>query len=175
MERSDEDFENTKSGVIMQNNDYISILVQSLYKKIKILDSIIQLNIIQKEIIKEETFNAEKFEKSISDKSKLVEELNFLDTGFTEVYNRVKDDLTYNKDSYKTQIEEMKLLIQKITDKSVNIQVEEERIKGLVARKFTLLKQDVKKRRVSNKAVNEYYKKMSNTSYIDSQFVDKKK
>lgn len=175
MERGNKVIQNAKSGVDMQNNNYINVLVQSLHKKIKILEQVIEINATQKELINAEVFNADLFESSIKEKGILIEELDLLDTGFTEVYNRVKDDLVNHKEYYKTQIEELKALIQQITDKSIIIRVEEERTKALVAKKFALMKQDIKKRRVSNTVVNEYYKKMSKTDYIESQFVDKKK
>lgn len=159
----------------MKNSDYIAILLQSLHKKVEILDKIIRLNSLQKELLQRDIFDADGFEKSITEKGQCIEELNFLDTGFTEVYERVKEELACYKDRYLRQIEEMKKLIQLITDKTVSIRVEEERTKALAARKFAKLRQDIRQRRVSNKAVNEYYKKMSNVNLVDSHFLDKKK
>jgi flagellar biosynthesis/type III secretory pathway chaperone len=175
MEGSNEIIQNAKSGIIMKNNDYISILIQSLHKKIDILDKIIQINADQKQLLEDEDFSIDKFTNSIKNKSGLVEKLDLLDSGFGEVYNRVKDELVFNKDSYTSQIHEMKTLIQQITDKSVMIRVEEERNKSLFVKKTAAMKQEISKRRISSKVANEYYRKMANLDYTDAHFMDKKK
>lgn len=159
----------------MKNDDYVSILIQGLKKKVEILDKIIETNEIQKKLLLEEVFDGDSFEESIARKGDCIDELNRLDDGFTEVYDRVKDDLTYQKEHFTLQIQSMKELIQLITDKSVGIRVEEERNKTLAARKFAMIKKDIQKRRVSSKAANEYYKKMLKIDNVEAQFMDKKK
>lgn len=175
MERSHEACKRAKSGVTMSDNSYVLILIQSLEKKTKILDEIFKMNDIQKEILSSEDLNTEAFENNIREKASLIDELQFLDNGFEDVYARVKDELTKNSSEYAAEIKEMKALIQEITDKSVAIQADEMRNKKLAINKFTFEKKKIKDRKTSNRVANEYYKNMSKIDYVDPQMIDKKK
>lgn len=159
----------------MSENSYILILIQSLEKKTRILDNISKMNSTQKEILSSAELDMEAFEKNIQEKSTLIDELLFLDQGFEDVYQRVKDDLTNNSNEYNDQIREMKALIQEITDKSVAIQADESRNKKLALNKFSFERKKLKDKKISNRVANEYYKKMSKVDYTDSQMIDKKK
>ena len=159
----------------MSENSYVLILIQSLEKKTKVLDKIFKMNDIQKEILSSETLDTDAFEKNIKEKASLVDELQFLDNGFEDVYSRVKDDLTRNAKEYTEEIRAMKALIQEITDKSVAIQADEVRNKRLAVNKFTFEKKKIKEKKTSNRVANEYYKKMSKIDYTDPQMIDKKK
>jgi len=159
----------------MSGSSYVLILIQSLEKKTKILDDIFKMNASQKEILSSENLDMEAFEKNIEVKSELIDELLFLDKGFEEVYERVKEELTQNSKEYSEQINTMKALIQEITDKSVAIQADESRNKKLAMNKFSFEKKKLKDKKTSNRVANEYYRKMSKVDYTDSQMIDKKK
>ncbi len=159
----------------MSANAYVLVLIQSLEKKTDILDKIVEMNGSQKEILSSENFDMEAFETNVEEKSKLIDELLFLDQGFEEVYSRVKDDLVNNGKDYADEITQMKKLIKEITDKSVEIKAEEERNKKLAVNKFSFERKKIKDKKMSNKVANEYYKRMSKIDYTDSQMIDKKK
>lgn len=159
----------------MEKNKYISILLQSLRKKKQILETIILLNQRQKNELEDPALDPDDFDKTVGEKSELIDELNRLDDGFNEVYNRVKDELSLNRDFYHDEIVEMQELIRLLTEKSASIKVQEARNKELMTQKFTAIKKQVKEVRASQKIVNQYYKSMMNTNFIDPQFTDSKK
>ena len=96
--------------------NYISILKESLYKKIEVLDEILRLNELQKESVSEEKFNEDKFEESIEKKDVCIAELNKLDSGFESVFKHVKEKIDENPDMYKKDVEEFQKLISEITE-----------------------------------------------------------
>lgn len=159
----------------MQNKEYIAVLQQSLEKKNGILDMIIEKNKEQRLLFTDDTLPPERLEENIKEKGELVDQLNLLDDGFEQIYNRVKDILNKEKETYRDEIKKMQELIRNITDKSATIQAQEQRNKELAVQKFASVKKEIRKARTSTKVASQYYKSMSKTNVIDSQFVDQKK
>lgn len=159
----------------MEKNPYIPVLIQSLEKKNEILDVIILLNKRQKEQLENPNLEPDEFDKTVEEKGALIDELNQLDEGFQEVFQKVKDDLENNKSLYASEIQTMQDLIRRLTEKSANIQAQEIRNKGLMTQKFTAIRKQVREVRTSQKVVNQYYRNMMKTNYIDPQFTDMKK
>ena len=159
----------------MQDKEYIAILQQSLEKKNRILDLIVEKNKEQRILFTDETLPPERLEENIKEKGDLVDQLNQLDDGFEQVYNRVREILNKEKDAYRDEIKKMQELIREITDKSATIQAQEQRNKELAAQKFASVKKEIRKVRTSTKAASQYYKSMAKTNVVDSQFLDKKK
>lgn len=159
----------------MQDKEYIAILQQSLEKKNRILDLIVEKNKEQRILFTDETLPPERLEENIKEKGDLVDQLNQLDDGFEQVYNRVREILNKEKEAYWDEIKKMQELIREITDKSATIQAQEQRNKELAAQKFASVKKEIRKARTSTKAASQYYKSMAKTNVVDSQFLDKKK
>lgn len=159
----------------MEKNQYIPIMLQSLKKKNQILDSIIELNKRQREELEDPALDPDDFDKTVQEKAVQIEALEALDAGFQEVYEKVRDELKDNKDAYREDIAQMQDYIRRLTEKSAAIQVDEARNKSLMEQKFTAVRKQVKEVRKSQKVVNQYYKSMMKTNYIDPQFTDKKK
>lgn len=157
-----------------ETENYISIMIDGLEKKIEILKNISEFNVKQKTILESEQLELEDFNKTVEEKGKLIENLVSLDSGFEAVYDRVSEDISDNRSVYREQIKIMQKLIAQITELSVKVQSEEARNRELVQDRFGKLKQEIKETRKSNKAVANYYKSMSK---IDNspQFMDQKK
>lgn len=64
-------------------------------------------------------------------KAKSIDQINFLDEGFEEVYNRVKDLLSSRREEFQEEIRILQGLIGKVTDRSVQVQTGEQRNKEL--------------------------------------------
>lgn len=156
-------------------NEYLSVMIQSLQKKISVLDEITEKNKEQRQILEQEELDSEAFERNVREKSELVEQINFLDEGFEDLYERIKSVIEAEKQEYKEEILLMKQLITEITEKSVNIQSDEVRNRSLVERKFAQERKKIKSRKTSSTVANQYYKNMSKLNYVDAQFMDKKK
>ena len=147
------------------NNSYIEILKQSLTKKIELLDTIMALNVLQKDMLEE----------NLNHKADLVEQLSKLDDGFSQIYDRVRADLTENRGAYSEDIAQMKRDITAIMDKSTAIQSQEKRNQVLMQQKFTSVKKQIKEVKKSRQAVNSYYRNMMKMGTPGSTFLDDKK
>lgn len=154
---------------------YIQIMLQSLEKKSRVLDQIIQLNEQQKTVLESADSPVEDFDETVEKKSALIEQMEQLDSGFEKLYDRVREELRINKDTYKDQIRKMQDYIRAVTDKSVQIQTQEARNKELMTSKFARVKKQARQVRTNFKATSSYYQSMSRTSVIDPQFMDDKK
>ena len=159
----------------MEKNPYIPVLIQSLKKKNEILDVIVMLNKRQKEQLENPNLDPDDFDKTVEEKAKLIDELNQLDDGFQEVFGKVREDLEQNRAQYAGEIKEMQDYIRKLTEKSASIQAQEMRNKDLMTQKFSTIKKQAREVRTSQKVVNQYYKNMMKTNYINPQFTDSKK
>lgn len=159
----------------MQDKEYMAVMIQSLEKKRDILDLIIEKNREQKILFSEEDSDPDRLEENMHEKSRLVDQLNQLDEGFQQVYDRIKPVLQKDKESYKEEVGIMKQLIAEITEKSTTIQAQEHRNRELAVKRFALVKGNIRQARTSNKVASQYYQNMSRVNVGDSHFMDSKK
>ena len=149
----------------MQENSYIQVLIQSLHQKVEALDSIIEKNQEQYEILSAEEADMDAFEKNIDEKSQYID----------KIYTRVKEELDGNRAAYTEEIQKMKDLISMITERSMKIQVQEQRNKELAGMQFSKARKKIRQVKAGNKAATQYYKNMQQMDAIPPQFLDKKK
>ena len=154
---------------------YVDIMIQSLNKKIKVLEEIKRVNIVQKELLENDRADVEDFDVTVEAKSKLIEQMEQLDSGFDKLFERVREELQANKPAYTNQIKEMQTCIRKITDLSMEIQSQEAKNKDLMTQKFVSVRQKAKVVRTNSKAASQYYKNMMQLNVVDPQFMDNKK
>lgn len=157
------------------NNSYIEILKQSLTKKIELLDTIMALNVLQKDMLENPDLDPDELEENLNRKADLVEQLSKLDDGFSQIYDRVRTDLTENRGAYSEDIAQMKRDITAIMDKSTAIQSQEKRNQVLMQQKFTSVKKQIKEVKKSRQAVYSYYRNMMKMGTPGSTFLDDKK
>lgn len=153
---------------------YIEILLQSLNKKEQVLKEIVRLDEVQKAQLEDEMCLVDEFDEIVEAKSRCIEQLEQLDSGFQKIYDRVKEELKDNKEVYAREISKMKELIKHLTDLSVEIQAQEARNKNLMTQKFTDIKKKAKGFRTSGKVADQYYKNMMKINNIEPQFMDNK-
>ena len=154
---------------------YLNILEQSLDKKIRVLDRIIEQDQIQMQQLEDPNLEPDEFDRTVEAKSELIEKLNLLDEGFEQVFDRVKAEVGDHKEAYREEIRRMQEKIRQITAKSMEIQTQEARNKSLMEQKFNAIHKQVKEIRQSQKVVNQYYRNMMKNAYADPQFLDNKK
>ena len=154
--------------------NYLLIMIQSLKKKIQVLNCIIDANDRQKNGLEDPNLDPDDFDKIVEEKSKYIEQLDLLDSGFDKLFARVREELDTKRAAYVGEIKEMQTLIQRITEKSNRIQVQEARNKDLMTQKFSKIHKQVRDVRVSQQAVNQYYQNMKKINYIDPQYMDNK-
>lgn len=115
------------------------------------------------------------FDRVVEEKSKLIDQLNGLDDGFEETFQRVREDLNGHREEYRDEIKEMQDLIRAATDKSMRIRAQEAQNKSLMERKFADVRKQIREVHQSQDVVNRYYKNMMKSNYPDPQFLDNKK
>ena len=154
---------------------YVDILIDSLKKKIEILNLIKEINSSQKNIVSKKEFDDTMWEKTLDEKAELIERLQELNNGFESVYDRVRGELSDNSSEYKEEIGQLKNLISKITDLSMDIQTEEKRNSELVTKCFGRMRAKLKNTKDTHKVANSYMQTMARMNYVEPQFMDKKK
>lgn len=153
----------------------VQILVQSLEKKNQVLDRIIEQNALQEQIFRQESFDTEAFEKTIDDQNRMLQELDKLDEGFESLYDRVRENLISNKDSYRKEIAHMKELIQQITDKIVTVNAGNMRNQRMAEQQFRQEKNAIRQGVSKSRAAMNYYNNMNKLNSVAPQFYDSKK
>ena len=84
--------------------NYLGILEESLEKKVLVLDEIEDYTAEQESLLKQEKVSMEELDANMGQKDELIQKLTALDDGFETLYERVKEQLSTNKDAYKDQI-----------------------------------------------------------------------
>ena len=157
----------------MTANNYLQMMIDSLSKKKEILDKIISLNEEQDSILSETELDDNAFDSNMKAKGGCIDELDKLDEGFQSLYNRVKEELENNKESYSDEIKAMKTLIRTVTELGAKIEVQEARNKIKVEDMFRRERQEHKEAKRSASMAKSYYQNMNRLS-SEPQFMDTK-
>lgn len=155
--------------------NYLTLLEESLQKKLQVMDEIQQYNLRQQEIFQADEVDMDRFDEYVEEKGNLIEKLNSLDNGFESLYAKVAKELDGNRDQYKDQIKRLQELVTQVTETSVTIQAQEARNKKLIEDFFQKTRENIRSGRKSSKAAYDYYKNMSKSSVVLPQFMDSKK
>lgn len=155
-------------------SNYLRIMIESLSKKIEILETLLEYTKQQEVLLGEEEFSMEKFGELVDKKGELIDTLNTMDQGFEQVYERLEEEIKGNKETYRHEILLMQQRIKEITDLSIQLQELEYKNKEKAETQFAKTKNEIRSFRQSKENVNKYYRVMSNTQVVDSAFLDKK-
>jgi hypothetical protein len=150
-------------------------MIESLEKKISVLDKISTLDDRQLEIAMAKPMNMKAYNDTMDEKGKLIDELDKLDEGFTSTYELVKDDVMGNPSQYRDKVLKMQELIKQAVDKGVGIEAKEKRSKAAMESEITSRRKDIRTKRLSMSAASKYYKAASRINTIDPQLLDRKK
>lgn len=155
--------------------NYLTLLEESLQKKLQVMEEIQQYNLKQQDIFQSEKVDLNGFDEAVEEKGKLIEKLTALDSGFESLYSKVKKELEGGRDKYQDQIRRLQKLVTEVTETSVSIQAQEARNKKLIEDYFRKEKENIRSGRRSSKAAYDYYKNMNRSSVVMPQLMDKKK
>ncbi len=160
----------------MENlSNYMGILQDSLDKKKKILQELLEWNYKQEALLKEDDLDSKEFHETMKKKSDLIDILLQLDEGFETTYGRIKKSLEEQKENYIEEITALKKEITIVMEYAVQIQVSEARNRVKVDMYFTKERKKIRGKRMGQKAALDYYKQVSKVNYIDPQLMDRKK
>lgn len=152
----------------------LTILAESLEKKIQVLNRIQEYNKFQEQAFSEETVDISAFDAAVEEKGVLIEELSKLDSGFELLYERLAKQLETNRVKYAAEIRGIQQQIAVITELSMTIQAQEQRNKQLVENYFKKQRAGISESRKVSKSAYDYYKKVNYVGYAPPQFMDSK-
>ena len=159
--------------------NYIDIMVESLQKKSRVLDGLIEKCDAQAEVISDNEYgdiNWRQFNVLIADKEVLITRLNELDDGFEALYDRVGDEIKNNAGKYAEQIRSIQELIKEVTDKGVTIRAKEERNRANLERVLKPVKKEIRTSKINMSVINRYQNTMTGAGLnTSSGWVDRKK
>jgi hypothetical protein len=133
-----------------------------------------QLTEQQESMITSDEFDDEEFFRIVTLKEERLTALSKLDDGFEQLFESVKEELFLSKEKYVKEITVLKQLIASITDVSVRLQALETRNKAKMDVYFSNKRNEIKRSRLSNKTVTNYYKTVTKQNEAESFFYDKK-
>lgn len=143
----------------------LTILSDSLDKKIEVLKRIQAFNDAQEKTFTESEPDMDSFDTALDEKEKLIQEILQLDQGFETLYERLKAELDENKDAYRDQIKELQAKITVITELSNAVQAKEARNKKLVENYFANQRMGIKQSRQRARAAYGYQQSMLNKDH----------
>lgn len=153
----------------------LQILIESLKKKIGIMDNILLASKEQEKLANSTEFDSERFDELFDQKDVLLKEMGELDQGFDATFSRIRDELLDNKEKYRDEILQLQQLIRATVDRGAEIVATESRTKDSLSNVMKRQKQDLAKRKVSSKTVMDYYKSSSQLNHVEPFFMDQKK
>ena len=159
----------------MQEREYLELLIQSLKKKLLLLNQIIVLNQQQKEMLMDENLDPDTLDVNVREKDELISQVTQLDDGFDEVYAHIADLMTKNHSDYEEELARMRELIRQIMATDASIRTDEQRNYELAQKKFARVKKQIREVKTSQKMVNRYYQNMMQQRQADIQYMDNKK
>ena len=152
----------------------LTILSESLDKKLEVLQKIQEYNKRQEEVFSAEKVDMSLFDDAVEEK-RLIDEVVRLDDGFEIMYEKLARELEGNRQRYAAQIRELQAKVAKVTELSVSVQAQEARNKKLIESYFAKERSNIGQRRKSARSAFDYYKSMSSTGYTQPQMYDSKK
>lgn len=153
----------------------VQILRESLEKKNRVLDEIIRENGLQEKILGAEELDMDALDASTDRMDAFAEQLEQLDQGFEALYDRIREELVTNKESYRDEIKVMQELIGQITDKVVKINAARMRNERQAKVQFQKTRDQIGKTASKVRASRNYYNNMNRLNYVGPQFYDNKK
>lgn len=155
---------------------YISAMQESLQKKQGIMSKLLSLTQEQSELLEKQPMDMERFEEILEQKDELLMQLETLDNGFNNVFQKLTPFLEKDKQTYRAPIEKMQGLIRAITDCGVRIEGLERKNRDAFQRYLLNERQEIKNSRASNRTAVSYYQNMPNQHHEwQSYFMDQKK
>lgn len=154
---------------------YLETLGVSLEQKEKVLQELTALTEQQGRVLTVDPLDMDAFEELLRKKQKQIDQLQKLDAGFEQIYQRVREELQGHPGQYKEVVLGLQAQISRLTDMGVLLEVQERRNKEQLENVLAVSRSRIRNYKVSNQAASQYYKNMANRHQGESYFVDKKK
>ena len=157
-------------------DNYLSMMADSLDRKIAILEEIERINAEQKTLFEQgDAMDDDAFDASVERKGALIDEIDKLNDGFTSLFDKVKEEIGANKAQYAAQIRQMQEKIRRVTELSNSVQTQEARNKAIADRYFSESRARLAEGKKTSGTAMKYYQTMSRSANVQPQFFDNKK
>lgn len=154
---------------------YISALEDSLQKKSEVMKELLELTREQGEILAQQDMEQKRFEEILNQKDAMLVELDKLDRGFEQIFQKVREPLADKKKQYRSQILQMQDLIRSITDCGVQIEAQEKKNQTAFQKYLVKERQEIKMSKASNRTALSYYQNMPDQHHSwQTYFMDQK-
>lgn len=157
----------------MEQN-YMSVLINTLEKKLDALQIIFSLTKEQEGISKQEEYPEEDMERILNAKEIQISRLNSLDEGFQSIFDRIRSEVKRNPDAYKTEVTKLQELIRECTELGNQIMVLEQRNRERFSILFSKVNSQYSVSKTKASVAQNYFRTMNNSKILDPYFVDKK-
>ncbi len=154
---------------------YLIILIDSLHKKMGILDSISEVCDDQDKCLDAAPPDIDAYNDLMRKKKEYLDQLTLIDDGFVALYERIAPDLRDNVMLYAPKLRELKGLVEEVAAKTALIQAHEMRIQARIDR---LVEMGVKKTSVKpgrSDVAKRYSKTMTKADHTPAIFINRKK
>lgn len=157
----------------MEQN-YMSVLIDTLEKKLDALKTILSLTQEQEVISRQDSYPEDEMERILNVKEIQISRLNSLDEGFQSVFDRIKSEVKKNPDAYKDEVEQLQNLIRRCTELGNEIMVLEQRNHERFQILFSKFNSQYSVSKTKASVAQNYFRTMNNSKILDPYFVDKK-
>lgn len=153
---------------------YLTLLTDIVEKKEKLLGQLILDSMKQETCFQNGEFNEPLYDEIYQQKMSCIQEIESLDEGFCNIYERVKEGITNHKYAYEEEIKGLQMRIRKITEMGLRLnQLENENRQRFEAMLATQKKR-VKDYKVSKQTAAAYYKSMMKLGSNEPVFYNRK-
>ena len=153
---------------------YLSMMQDVLERKKKTLTAILESTKEQEVALRGETIDEKAFNAAIDNKTKLLAQLEEMDSGFQRLYDGISRDIKEKGAEHADSVRRLQALIQEVTDLSVSIQALEKKNKETLDKRVNELSQGKKSFKVSRQTADKYYKSMNGLNAVSPVFMDEK-
>lgn len=154
---------------------YVDVLLTSLKKKKHVLEKLDQVVDKQGQALKTNPIDIDDLDELQKQKGDLIAEIEQMEDGFEKVYTRVGEELSRERQKYRSQIEQMQCYIKVITDMTVKIKAQEERNRQYMEMFFKSKKDEIRQYNFGNRRLAQYNQHSADPVMGQSYFMNRKK
>lgn len=153
---------------------YLVILIDSLKKKLLLLDEVASICDLHDEALNKEIPDIDRYNELMEKKGGLLENIARLDDGFVALYERISPELKRDSKDHTKMLKELQSLIGQTTDKIALIQAHELRIQSRIERLAGLNARSTSLKPARSDVAGKYKKTMTRSVNTPSIFMDKR-
>lgn len=153
---------------------YVDVLLASLKKKEQVLIKLDRTVEKEEKTLKNADAGVDELNELQQQKEDLLAEMEQLEIGFEKVYERAGEELSKERQKYRSQIEQMQCHIKSITDLTVKIKAQSERNRLYMEAFLQNKKREIRQYNIGNQKMAQYNRNSVNSLTGQSYFLNRK-